>query len=127
MASIIREYILQDLTEEQEEERSAQSYGPSYGPEHLQYDPPRAEKAPVYTPWKVPAAKRVAKIQEAAEAAGIPLVCVEKFKSGKRKGQACGAPLRIHLGGRCGCGRHECYEPVIKVINMQERAEGGRC
>ncbi len=127
MASIVREYILQDLTEEQEEERHAQRYGASYGPEHPQYDPPRAKKARVYESWKEPAAKRIVKIRMAAAAAGIPLVCEERLKSGTRKGQVCGSTLRIGLDGGCGCARHEDYAAVIRVINMLDKEEGGGC
>ena len=117
MASIVREYILQDLTAAQEDERRASMFGPEYGPEHPQYDPPRPKDA-VYVHWTEPVRARISKIKAAAEG---QLVCDAVVKSGARKGQACGKPLQISVVGWCSCSHHESYRAVIKIINGWEQ------
>lgn len=112
MATIVKEYIWQDLTEEQDVLRERWMNG---------------ERSTEVNQWLVPVMKRIGELHALARALNpdeqyvAPFKCTEFIKSGKRKGGPCGKRVVIRCDGSALCSYHgENYDEVLALLSTFE-------
>ena len=92
MASVVREYLLQDLTAEDEVGHQAN-------------DIHRGA-------WYNKVLRRLSALQLVMK----DETCTVVLPSGLRKGEPCGRKLSVWLGGTIMCPYHECYTPAFAAL-----------